>query len=149
MLSDALHEYGNGITDQALDVVAYGCLSPQHATQFKGFVKQLRSKYALSAILKGDEKWPGDPKDRDVLYFLVQSFRAQLLKELPPHKDAMSNNARELAHVAKGLLKDLSLISLEMAQMVVQEERSGDVLPSWFMVDIVRDLPRLVDKKTT
>lgn len=149
MLSDALHEYGDGMTDKALDVVAYGCLSPQHATQFKGFVKQLRSKFGLSAILKGDEKWPSDPKDRDVLYFLVQSFRAQLLKELPPHKEAMSNNARELAHIAKGLLKDLSLISLEMAQMVVQEERSGDVLPSWFMVDIVRDLPRLVDKKTT
>lgn len=149
MLSDALHEYGNGITDQALEVVAYGCLSPQHATQFKGFVKQLRSKYALSAILKGDEKWPNDPKDRDVLYFLAQSFRAQLLKELPQHKNDMSGSARELAHVAKGLLKDLSLISLEMAQMVVQEEKSGDVLPSWFMVDIVRDLPRLVDKKTT
>ncbi|CAN5312356.1 MoxR family ATPase [soil metagenome] len=149
MLSDALHEYGNGITDQALDIVAYGCLSPQHATQFKGFVKQLRSKYALSAILKGDEKWPSDAKDRDVLYFLVQSFRAQLLKELPAHKDALSNNARELAHVAKGLLRDLSLISLEMAQMVVQEEKSGDVLPGWFMVDIVRDLPRLVEKKTT
>ncbi len=147
MLSDSLHEYGAGITDQALDVVAYGCLSPHHATQFKGFVKQLRSRYALNSILKGDEKWPSDPKDRDVLYFLVQSFRAQLLKELPPQRDALSSSARELAHAAKGLLKDLSLISLEMAQMVVQEEKGGDVLPSWFMVEVVRDLPRLVEKK--
>lgn len=149
MLSDALHEYGTGINDKALDVVTYGCLSPHHASQFKGFVKQLRSKYALSAIIKGDARWPSDPKDRDVLYFLVQSFRAQLMKELPSQKDEMNASTRELAHSAKGLLKDLSLISLEMAQMVVQEETSGNVLPSWFMVDIVRDLPRLVDKKTT
>jgi hypothetical protein len=127
--------------------VAYGCLSPHHATQFKGFVKQLRSRYALSSILKGDAKWPSDAKDRDVLYFLVQSFRAQLLKELPPHREAMSGSARDFAHTAKGLLKDLSLISLEMAQMVVYEEKNGEALPSWFMVDIVRDLPRLVEKK--
>jgi hypothetical protein len=147
MVSDALHEYGSRLTDEALDVIAFGCLSPAHATQFKAYAKQLRSKYKLSSIIKGDMRWPSEPQERDVLYFLVQSFRAQLIKELPPHKDVMTNSSREFAHTAKGLLKDLAHISLEMAQLVVARSEDGDNLPAWFMVDIVRDLPRLVDKQ--
>jgi len=38
-------------------------------------------------------------------------------------------------------------ISLEMAQMVVSKQAEGDSLPDWFVVEIVRDLPRLVEKK--
>ncbi|HEY9788651.1 MAG TPA: MoxR family ATPase [Candidatus Obscuribacterales bacterium] len=147
MLSDALHEYGANLSDQALEVVAYGCLSPHHATQFKAYVKQLRSKYKIAAIMKGDMRWPSDPQDRDVLYFLAQSFRAQLIKELPEHKEMVTNATRELAHNAKGLLKELAHISLEMAQLVVARGEDGDSLPGWFMVDIVRDLPRLVEKR--
>lgn len=146
MLSDALHEYGSNLTDEALDVVAFGCLSPHHATQFKAYAKQLRSKYKLASIMKGEMRWPADPKERDILYFLVQSFRAQLIKELPPHKEGITNSTRELAHNAKGLLKDLAHISFEMAQLVVAKGEDGETLPSWFMVDIVRDLPRLVEK---
>ncbi|MBV9267640.1 MAG: hypothetical protein JO061_15840 [Acidobacteriaceae bacterium] len=51
-----------------------------------------------------------------------------------------------MAHRAKALLRDLASISMEMAQMVVSEEK-GQSLPPWFMVEIVRDLPRLVVKK--
>jgi hypothetical protein len=126
--------------------LAYGCLSPPHAGQFKAFVKQVRSKYRLTAILKGDAGWPSRPEDRDVLYFLSQSFRAYLLKELPAEAAARSDGQRQLAHRAKGLMKDLAIISLEMAQMVVAEQ-DGEVLPGWFMAEIVRDLPRLVEKK--
>lgn len=53
---------------------------------------------------------------------------------------------KELAHVAKARLKELASISLEMAQMVVSEE-GGEALPNCLMVEIVRDLPRLVMKK--
>jgi hypothetical protein len=147
MLSDALHEYGNGCPDEALDVVAYGCLSPHHATQFKAYVKQLRSKYSLNAILKGEARWPSDPKDRDVLYFLAHSFRAQLMKELPEHRENLSATTRPLAHSAKALLTELAQINLELAQLVVTGEDQDEQLPSWFMVDIVRDLPRLARRK--
>ena len=41
------------------------------------------------------------------------------------------------------LMKELSAINNEIAQMVVSSDE-GDALPSWFMVEIVRDLPRLV-----
>jgi len=146
MLSDAMHEYGDALNDDVLQVLAFGCLSADHAGQFKAFVKQIRSKYKLKAILDGDGPWPGEPQDRDILYFLAQSFRAQLVKELPSDRSNLTAAHKELAHRAKGLLKELASISLEMAQMVVAEG-DGEVLPNWLLVEIVRDLPRLVVKK--
>jgi hypothetical protein len=46
------------------------------------------------------------------------------------------------------LLRDLSYLNLEIAQMVVSNQ-DGESLPDWFLVEIFRDLPRLVsrDKK--
>lgn len=83
MLSDALHSFSENLADEMLEALAFGLLSPAHAGQFKGFVKQVRQKYALNAILKGDAHWPAEPADRDLLYFLAQSFRGTLRKELP------------------------------------------------------------------
>lgn len=146
MLSDALHEYGDRLTDSWLEVLAYGCLSPQHAGQFKAFVKQLRGRYQLAAILKGDAPWPHEVENRDVLYFLSQSFRGQLIKELPEDRAGLSASHKDLTLRAKGLLKDLAGISLEMAQMVVATHEDGRSLPGWFMVEVARDLPRLAQK---
>ena len=147
ILSDSLKEYGDKITDDQLDVLTYGCLTPHHAGQFKAFVKQIRGKYKLKAIMTGEMRWPSQPEDRDVLYFLSQSFRAQLIKELPKEKDAIKGGQKQMAHTAKSLIKELSEISLEIAQMVVAQPDDEDALPEWFMVDIVRDLPRLVERK--
>jgi hypothetical protein len=147
MLSDALHSFGEAMDDEWLGVLAYGCLSPHHSGQFKAFVRQVRSRYQLNAIIRGEIGWPSKPEERDVLYFLAQSLRAQLIKELPHDSGDRGNRSRELAHRAKALLKDLAGISLEIAQVVVAEE-DGKKLPSWFMVELVRDLPRLVEKKS-
>jgi AAA domain (dynein-related subfamily) len=147
MLSDAMTAYGERLADEELAVLAYGCLSPQHATQFKAFLKQVRSKYRLTGILKGELGWPSAPEDRDVLYFLAQSFRAHLLKELPAEAEGRGEAARHLAHRAKALLREMASISLEMAQLVVVTDEDGTTLPGWFMVEVVRDLPRLVEKK--
>lgn len=147
MLSDAMHEYGDKLDDKNLELLAYGCLSPQHATQFKAFNKQVKNRYKLTSILSGDMKWPAAPEDRDLLYFLAQSFRAQIVRELPADKEAVTGKQREFAHTAKGLLKELSQISLEIAQMVVSDDGSERKLPAWFLVEIIRDLPRLVEKK--
>lgn len=51
------------------------------------------------------------------------------------------------AFYAKALIKDLAAISLEMAQMAVSKQGESESLPSWFLVEIVRDLARLVKKK--
>lgn len=77
---------------------------------------------------------------------MAQSFRAQLLKELPNEHTTLKGNQRQLAFRAKDLIKDLASISLEIAQMVVSEQK-GEALPTWFMLEVIRDLPRLVAKK--
>ncbi|QSQ25684.1 AAA family ATPase [Pyxidicoccus parkwayensis] len=146
MLSDGLREYGDDLTDTALELLACGCLTPSHAGQFKAFVKQVRSRYRLGAILEGKLSWPHAPEDRDVLYFLSQSLRAHLVKELPATREGLGAQHRELAHRAKALIKDLAALSFEMAQMVVARQ-DGQGLPDWFLMEVVRDLPRLVEKR--
>jgi hypothetical protein len=143
MLSDALHEYGDGLTDEMMQVLAFGCLSTEHAGQFKAFAKQIRSKYKLKAILDGDVAWPADPKDRDILYFLAQSFRVYMIKDLPQDRASLNPAQKALTHRGKALLSQLAAISLEMAQMVVSAD-GGESLPNWLLVEIVRDLPRLI-----
>ncbi len=150
MLSDALREYAGPandrpVDDRTIEVLAFGCLSPAHAGQFKAFVKTVRSTHRLSAILDGRAPWPHELADRDVLYFLAQSFRAHLVKELPADRGDLTDRHKQLAHRGKGLLKDLAGISLELAQMVTAKH--DDELPTWLMVEIVRDLPRLVERK--
>ena len=146
MLSDALKAYGageNDIPQNILRVMAYGSVSSAHAGMFLAFVKNVGNKDLLGRIIKGDAKFPSDPKDRDVLYFVTQSFRAKLLMELPDDKQKLDRNTQFLTHRAKSLIKDLSHINLELAQMIVSSD-DGKVLPEWFMVEIVRDLPRLI-----
>lgn len=146
MLSDALREYGAGekeVPEKLLKVLAYGSVSSAHAGMFLAFVKQIHNKNLLSEIIKGNARWPSAPDERDVLYFVAQSFRAKLLMELPSDKQAIDKNTQLLTHRAKAMIKDLSHINIELAQMIVSSD-GGDVLPEWFMVEIVRDLPRLI-----
>jgi len=145
MLSDAIHSFGDGLTEEELKSLASGCLTAAHATQFVAYVKQLRSRYALDAILEGTQRWPDAPGDRDVLYFLAQSLRARLEKELPAEKSALRGETRDLAIQAKARLVELADISLEIAQLVVGQE--DGTLPAWFLIDLVRDLPRLAQKR--
>ncbi len=146
LLSDALKEYGAGekeLPESTLRVLAYGSVSAKHAGMFIAFIKQIKNKNLLGEIIKGDAKFPSDPSQRDVLYFVAQCFRGKLLTELPADKRALDAKTQQLAHRAKALIKELSHINLEIAQMVVSSE-DDKVLPEWFMLEIVRDLPRLV-----
>lgn len=146
MLSDALKEYhaeANNISEPMLKMITYGCISASHAGMFLAFIKQLGNTHLLTDIIRGEAKWPAKPEDRDVLYFLAQSFRAKLLHELPENKQQLGKDGQFLVHRAKALMKELSSISYEIAQMVVSDDE-GKVLPEWFMIEIVRDLPRLI-----
>ena len=151
MLSDALKEYHAGeegvqLSQDILRVLAFGSLSAAHAGMFLAFTRTTSNKNILSDIIKGDARWPASPEDRDVLYFLAQSFRARLLRELPESKEKLNKETQFFAHRAKALIKELSQINYELAQMVVSAE-DNEILPDWFMVEIVRDLPRLVAKQ--
>ncbi len=145
MLSDALKEYGAGeqeVSEDILRILTYGSISANHAGMFLAYTKQLGNTHLLSDILAGRAKWPSKPEERDVLYFVAQSFRARLLHDLPKSRQKMSKDTQNLTHRAKALIKELSMINYEIAQMVVSAEE-GEILPEWFMVEIVRDLPRL------
>ena len=146
MLSDALKEYhaeeGN-MPEPMFKMITYGCISVSHAGMFMAFVKQLGNTHLLSDIIKGEAKWPAKPEERDVLYFLAQSFRAKLLHELPENKQNLGKDSQYFVHRSKALIKELSSISYEIAQTVVSADE-GKVLPEWFMIEIVRDLPRLI-----
>jgi hypothetical protein len=145
MLSDALHSYGDGIDDDMLRVLAFGTLTAAHASTFRAFVKTVRNAFGFEAVLKGDAGWPAAAEDRDLLYFLAETFRARLVKELAADKGSASPAAKQLAHRGKALLVELAEISLEVAQIVIASDQDGKpVLPSWFLVEVTRDLPRLV-----
>jgi len=138
------------MSDELLRILALGTVSPSHAGQFRGYVRQLRHAWSLDALLKGTMHWPSEPAERDVCYFLAQGLRARLAKELPSARAQLSGGSVQLAHRAKALLTELAEISVEAAQMVVAgaqdgvtEDGSDARLPAWFMVEVVRDLPRL------
>lgn len=148
MLSDALHSFGPALDEQTLKVLAYGTLTPAHATAFCGYVKIVRHSYGLEAILKGDASWPHRIEDRDLLYFLADSFRGRLIKELPAQKEHASPAVRQFAYRAKALLVQLAEISVEVAQTVIADgDDDNPVLPSWFLLEAARDMPRLVEAR--
>lgn len=146
ILSEAIKSFGDNIPEKQLAALLYGSLTFAHASQFKAFLKQLRNRYGVDELIKGDKKWPTEPTDRDLLYFLAQSFRAHLIKDLPNERALCDNRKRELADRAKILLRNLASINLEIAQMVITGE-GEDMLPPWFISDLVRAFPRLVAAK--
>ncbi|MCU1499072.1 MAG: ATP-binding protein [Acidimicrobiales bacterium] len=148
MVSDVLHSWTD-LDEAELAAVVHGCVAPAHAAQFCAWGKQQRRRWDLDKILRGDLPWPLAPEDADVAYFLAQSLRARLAKELPPHKHDASAAAGELAHRAKGVITVIADRSVEMAQMVVAgdgsepDDQDGTGLPAWFLLEVMRDLPRL------
>ena len=151
MLSDGIKEYGKEPAQADIFRLGKACLSPHHAVQFNAFIKQVHNRFQLSALINGKIFWPDAPEDRDVLYFLAQSLRAQLVKELPKDKKKCGGENQQLALAGKKLIKDLARISMEIAQMVVTpEEEDGTMecgLPEWFLIELIRDLPRLARRK--
>ena len=147
MLSDALTEYGAGQHDLSGDVLkmlSYACLTPSHAGMFLAYTKSIRNTNMLEEIIAENAKWPAKPEDRDILYFLAQSFRAKLLAELPKSKQDISGNMLSYVYRAQAMIKELSVINFEIAQMTVASD-DKQTLPDWFMVEVIRDLPRLVN----
>lgn len=145
ILSDALQAYGASVTPEEVELLAAGCLSPAHARSFGAFVKQLHGSLRVDQILRGEQSLPLAPEDRDVLYFIVQSIRAQLAKELPPDRENVKPRHRMIVQQSKKLLMQLCESSVEMATVMVADETGENArkLPPWFLVEVVRDLPRL------
>lgn len=149
MLSDCLKSYADAMNVEKAWVLAQGVLSPSHAAQFKTFVQMRREKFNVEELLRGEKTWPRPGADGDTafLYMLVQQVKAQLLRRLPQDTASRSKEG-ELIHHAKRLIKELAEINLELAQVLIADDDvSGKKLPDWFMLEIVRDLPRLAAQK--
>ncbi len=146
-VSDALHAFGDNIAAGYLDALLFGCLTRDHVIGFKAFLKQIRNKFSVHKILKGEESWPAAPEDRDLAYFLAQSLRDTLIKELPEREAGLGRDSRELSNAAKLALKSLARIDGELAQLVLTENDAGDRVPDWFVLDIAKELPRLLQQR--
>jgi MoxR-like ATPase len=146
-VSDALLAFGESVTAEQLDALLFGCLTRDHALGFKAFLKQIRNKFSVHKILKGEEHWPAAPEDRDLTYFLTQSLRDILIKELPARESELGRETRELSQSSKAALKTLARIDGELAQLVLTENEAGDRVPDWYVLDIAKELPRLLQKK--
>lgn len=149
ILSDALKEYHAEeveVSSETIRMLCYACLTPSHAGMFLAFTKNIKNRHMLDEIIAKEAKWPANPKDRDILYFLAQSFRTKLINELPKSKQEISNDMISFVYRAKAMIKELSTINFEIAQMTVAAD-GVEALPDWFIVEVVRDLPRLVSDK--
>jgi MoxR-like ATPase len=148
ILSDSLHAYGATITMEEMDMLAAGCLSAQHARSFTAFSKQIDGGMRVDQILQGKQPLPLAAEDRDVLYFVVQAIRGQLAKTLPPEGLNVKPQHRVLVKQAKQILIQLCDSNVEMATVMVAEEAGEDArnLPAWFLVEVIRDLPRLAER---
>jgi len=142
-LSDALRTYGDEPSEKAATVLAFGLLSVEHAANFGGYVKRVRNRHSVARLLKGESRWPNSPEDGDLLQYLAQGLRMHLARELPETAASVGPAHRQLAHTAKGLIRDLAALNFEVAQAAIVGSDAG-ALPDWFLTEIVRDLPRLV-----
>lgn len=130
--------------DKLIESLLYGSLTEVHATQFKTFIKQLKYRFNVSKIIKGEEKWPTEPENRDILIFLVYSVRDYLIKELPKNYENITNDKKKLVIDVKEALKKLSYIDNEYAQNILSPSEDGEMLPTWFLTEITKELPRLI-----
>ncbi|MBV9280481.1 MAG: MoxR family ATPase [Chloroflexi bacterium] len=144
IMSDALRAASELLPERELRALAYGCLSPEHAAQFVTFAEYTRDLYRLPAIINGDIGWPAAPEQRDILFFLVQSFHAHLAEHLPEREADCGEDDRWLANRARTLLHELAAVDLEMAQIAVTGSGERE-LPAWFLVELVRELPVLLE----
>ncbi len=143
-VSDGLYELDKDFNEKLFDALIYGSLTESHATNFKAFIKQIKNKYNIPKLIKGELKWPSDPKDRDILLFLVSSFRDFLIKELPENEEKLSSDKKKMVIEIKNSLKELTRIDNEYAQHILSPDENGNNLPLWFLTEITKELPKLM-----
>ena len=140
-------------TAKALDstkvaVLAEGTLSRPHALNFVAFVRGLLEGVRIHEILSGDAPLPLDPKDRDLLTFIVQAMRAQLTKELPPRKGEISPDLRRRLHVIRGLVGDIGRADEELVVLLFAREEGEGArnYPAWFLAEMSSTLGRMAEQ---
>lgn len=141
MLSDLLSQTQN-LTDIKIKRLSQGCLKLNHAKEFASFFKLKDPIFKIKKLLSGDEHWPNQPEDRDLLLYLAKAFRSDIIKTT----DGLTRNqvAPDYLHNVKRLLKQLLDVNAEIATLILTDIEDERNYPDWFITEIARDIPRLV-----
>lgn len=134
-LSDIIYAYGGELSDSMWQVALQGCITKEHKINFLGFMKLNKEKFKLPSIIDGKEKWPDAVDKRDILIFLVESFRDYLHKELPKNDGEISGKKKEQVHKIKKAVQNLAAIDKELVNVIIAKKENGDILPSWFLME--------------
>lgn len=135
-VSDIIHAYNGNLSDDLWKVSLQGCITKEHAVAFMGFVKLNEEKYKLPAIIDGKEKWPSDVSKRDILMFLVESFRDYLHKELPKNDGDLNSSKKNHVHKIKLAVQGLAEVDKELVNLIIAPKENNEMLPSWFLMEV-------------
>jgi len=145
MVSDCL-KARKIITPEYISVIASANLSAIHAKGFSAFGKFHDPEKMLRDLIAGERRWPSEPAELDVLHWLVDAFRERVIHDLPADGSRLNTEQKEFAHNSKRLLRQLVDTNFELAQIFVSNKHER-LLPTWFLTEIFRDMPRLGKKK--
>lgn len=135
MLSDALHSWSSELSPAMIQVLASGCLSPQHAGQYAAFARNWMSPYKPDQILSGAEKIPYDNFEEAT--FMLASVRAHLIDHLPRQAENLNEETEWMALQAVELLEKTATHDMELVRYFITPEHE-DHLPKWFVDEITR-----------
>jgi hypothetical protein len=134
MLSDALHSCGKTLTPEVIQVLASGCLSPQHAGQYAAFARNWMQPYKPEEILSGMEPIPFD-RHEDAT-FMLASVRAYLIERLPRESHMLNSETEWLALQAMELIEQVVEADLELVRYFMTPPNE-EHLPRWFVDEIL------------
>lgn len=135
MLSDALHSCADHVTPEVIQVLASGCLSPQHAGQFSAFARNCLSPYSPESILSGEEPIPfHDPEQAT---FMLASIRAYLIERLPQEQTPLEGEIEWLVLQSMELIEKTAHADAELVRYFLTPENDMH-LPKWFVEEVTK-----------
>lgn len=134
MLSDTIYQYPEGeLSKDVIQVLASGCLSPQHAGQFSAFARNWFAPYTPEQILSGEEPLPYE--NHEEVTFRLASVRAYLIERLPAESIHINPENEWLIWKAVELVEKVATEDAELVRYFITPE-GEDHLPAWFVEEI-------------
>lgn len=144
ILSDALARYPK-LDPGTIALLAEGALSPSHAANFVGFCRGQLLELRIDDVIEGRRPLPTDPAERDLLTFVIQSLRTQLVKELPPAADGLTVDQKDRIAAVRRLVRDIARVDEELLLLLFAREEGEHArnYPAWFIAQMADTLGRL------
>jgi hypothetical protein len=149
MLSDVLWTYQEkDLTPAIVGVLAEGTLSVSIAASFSTFVRGMLDGVAIDDILSGASRLPLDPKERDLLTYVIVVLRSQLVRELPEDGGSLSPATKERLHQVRRVIGEIAREDEEMLTLLFARDEGDGArnLPTWFLTEMATSFVRLAAK---